>query len=80
MQICLECGKVFEDDEIVHWQECVGEFWGFPAYKTFSGCPSCEGAYEDAEECENCGKYFALSALDENHLCEYCRKESEDEE
>ena len=74
MQKCLECGKVFEDDEIAHWRESRGEFWGVPAYATMSGCPRCQGDYEEAEKCESCGKYFALSDLDENHLCENCKK------
>ena len=50
MQKCLECGKVFEDDEIAYWQESRGEFWGSPAYETMSGCPHCQGDYEEAYE------------------------------
>ena len=75
MNICLECGKTFEDSEIAHWQESRGEFWGFPAYETVSGCPRCQGDYEEAEKCESCGQYFTLDELDENHLCEDCREE-----
>lgn len=78
MQKCLECGKVFEDDEIAHWRESRGEFWGSPAYETMSGCPHCEGAYEEAHECEGCGEHFTLDELDENHLCEYCREDEDD--
>lgn len=52
MQKCLECGKVFEDDEIAHWQESRGEFWGFPAYESMSGCPHCHGACEEFNEDE----------------------------
>jgi predicted nucleic acid-binding Zn-ribbon protein len=80
MQKCLECGKVFEDDEIAHWQESRGEFWGFPAYETMSGCPHCQGDYEEAKECANCGEIFALSDLDFDGLCENCRKDEENEE
>jgi DNA-directed RNA polymerase subunit RPC12/RpoP len=80
MQICLECGKTFEDDEIECWQESRGEFWGEPAYENMSGCPHCGGAYEEAYECENCGEYFTLDELDENHLCEDCREDEEEEE
>ena len=78
MQKCLECGKVFEDDEIAHWQESRGEFWGSPAYETMSGCPHCQGDYEEAYECEECGQYFTLDELDENCLCEDCREDEED--
>lgn len=78
MKICLECGKVFEDDEIAYWQESRGEFWGFPAYESMSGCPDCHGGYEEAYQCENCGKYFTKDELDENCLCEDCREDEED--
>ena len=69
---------MFEDDEIAHWRESRGEFWGSPAYETMSGCPRCQGDYEEAYECENCGKYFTLDELDENYLCEDCRENEED--
>lgn len=80
MQKCLECGKVFEDDEIAHWQEIRGEFWGEPAYEDVSGCPYCQGDYEEAIKCESCGQYFTLDELDENHLCENCREDTDEEE
>ena len=79
MKICLECGEVFDDDEIAYWEERRGEFWGFPAYETMSGCPHCKGDYVEAYECENCGKYFTLDELDENHLCEDCREDEEED-
>lgn len=78
MLICLECGKTFEEDEIKHWKEDRGEFWGFPSYENMSGCPHCQGDYEEAYECENCGKYFTLDELDENYLCEDCREDEEE--
>lgn len=39
MYICGECGMIF--DEIAHWEESRGEFWGQPAYERMSGCPYC---------------------------------------
>ena len=77
---CLECGKVFEDDEIAHWQESRGEFWGEPAYETVWGCPHCQGDCSEAIKCESCGGYFTLDELDENHLCEDCREDTDEEE
>lgn len=40
---CPECGAIFDEDEIAHWQEERGEFWGFPAYEKLCGCPRCYG-------------------------------------
>lgn len=52
------CGCIFTDDEAGTYQECVGEFWGAPAYETFMCCPSCGGDefdeyYEEEEEEES---------------------------
>lgn len=80
MQICLECGKVFEDDEIAHWKEDRGEFGGEIAYEKMSGCPYCYGAYDEAKVCVNCGEVFAKRELDFDGLCEECREEKESEE
>ena len=80
MQICLECEKVFEDEEIAYWQESRGEFWGEPAYESMSGCPHCRGDYDEAIKCDACGQYFTLNELDENHLCEECREDTEQNE
>ena len=54
MQKCLECGKVFEDDEVAHWEEDRGEFWGVPCTETVSGCPHCRGDYDEAIKCDSC--------------------------
>ena len=80
MFICLECGKTFEEGEVARWREDRGEFWGFPCSEEVTGCPFCEGAYDEADECAECGKYFAKSDLDENHLCEDCRDDTDEEE
>lgn len=80
MFICLKCGKVFDEDEVKVWEEYRGEYWGMDAYETMSGCPSCEGSYEEAEQCTECGEYFFLFDLDENHLCENCREDTDEEE
>lgn len=49
---CLDCGRIFDEDEIAYWEEYRGEFWGSPAYETVSGCPSCYGDYEEFDEDE----------------------------
>ena len=38
---CNECGTIFDLDESETVQECVGEFWGAPAYNGYVGCPRC---------------------------------------
>lgn len=36
---CEDCGEVFETPDT--YSECIGEFWGAPAYETFGCCPFC---------------------------------------
>jgi hypothetical protein len=38
---CEDCGIEFEEEDMGTYQECVGEFWGFPAYESFDCCPNC---------------------------------------
>ena len=58
MYICKECGGVF--DEYAEDREVHDELDGAP-YESFAVCPYCSGTgFEDAEECEQCGEYFAM--------------------
>ena len=41
MIICGECGKRFGEEEIKTVSECVGEYWGVPAYQDYGTCPFC---------------------------------------
>ena len=48
MYKCNECGEEF--DEPVSYPECVGEYWGAPAYQSFYMCPCCKSDdFEPAE-------------------------------
>ena len=38
---CADCDTYFDEDELKTRQECMGEFWGSPAYETFACCPHC---------------------------------------
>lgn len=75
---CTSCGRVFDDP--YDYEECVGEFWGAPAYQRFSECPYCGGGYEEAESCGWCGEdmspeemiCFPLSGND--MICRDCFK------
>jgi len=40
MYRCPDCGLEFETP--VRVRECIGEFWGAPAYEEYSTCPRCE--------------------------------------
>ena len=68
---CLECGHIFEDGEKKHLVEHY-EYWGQPCSETIYVCPICNGNYEEAETCEECGGYFLADEL-EDGLCEKCR-------
>ena len=38
---CGLCGELFDEDELEHDYEYVGECWGQPAYEEISRCPYC---------------------------------------
>lgn len=54
MYKCNDCGAIFDEPKEV--QECMGEFWGAPAYDTFTYCPHCGSddfeEYDEDEEDE----------------------------
>lgn len=43
---CNECEAEFDEPD--SYRECMGEFWGAPAYQTFYVCPVCKS--EDFDE------------------------------
>lgn len=45
IMICNNCGAAFDEDDMVHTQECVGECWGQAAYQSVAGSPCC-GEYD----------------------------------
>ena len=63
MNICLECGITFTDEEIKRWTEAHGE--------TMSGCPKCLGGFTHAERCGCCGEYFPDGTIFDG-LCREC--------
>lgn len=67
MNICLDCGAVFEDSKVKRWTEPHGE--------PMIGCPLCGGSFESAERCEQCGKYYEKGTLFDG-LCEKCLRDS----
>lgn len=71
MYKCLECGHIFDEDEIGSYTESRGEFWGFPCAETMSGCPRCGGSYDEIKPCLVCGDYEDKECEDD--YCEYCK-------
>ena len=51
---CNNCDEVFDEDDLESRSECVGEFWGSPAYDSYGICPYCGSddydEYIDPEE------------------------------
>lgn len=45
---CYNCGKIFDESDAGVESECVGEFWGSPAYNNYNVCPACNS--EDIDE------------------------------
>lgn len=70
---CVECGCVFEDDEIIKWAETHGLKYG--PYETFTGCPHCKNGYEEATKCKICGEWFLEEELNGGCVCDDCVEE-----
>lgn len=70
--ICLDCGYQF--DEPRKYTETHG--LDSPPYEHMSCCPVCGGSYDEAVECDECGKLFPFGSghwIDETTLvCESC--------
>ena len=45
---CYDCGEIFDEEDADVRSECVGEFWGAPAYMDYNVCPRCGS--QDIEE------------------------------
>lgn len=71
--VCLECGEVFDENEIDCWEETHGLDCG--PYEQRSGCPYCGGAYVEAHLCDACGEYINTETyvkIDDQRYCECC--------
>lgn len=47
---CNDCDCEFDKPD--SYEECVGEFWGQPAYETFYICPGCGSPNYDEVDSE----------------------------
>jgi formylmethanofuran dehydrogenase subunit E len=71
--VCLECGEIFDENEIDCWEETHGLDYG--PYEPRSGCPYCGGAYVEAYRCDGCGEYINTETyveIDDQKYCEGC--------
>ena len=67
---CDNCGHLFEEGEQAVWYENQGECHGVAAMEKFSGCPLCQGDYEEVHQCEECGDWHYEDEL----YCGWCEK------
>ncbi len=72
MYICTCCGNLFEEPHTLLYD--YGYMGSAPVMERESVCPKCfEAAYEEAEECENCGKYMTKKQhRNGNGFCREC--------
>lgn len=68
---CLDCGHIFEEGEQARWSESRGEFWGVACSENMSGCPLCNGEYEETVQCAVCGSEHLEDELN-GGVCDEC--------
>lgn len=71
MYKCLDCGEIFEEPASV--RETHGFTDGFA--ETFYMCPHCNGDYEEAKQCKECGDWHTEGELYDG-WCEKCLRET----
>lgn len=47
---CCNCGKIFDESDILRIEESRGEYWGIPCTETMYYSPCCKDDYDVAEE------------------------------
>ena len=71
--VCLYCGNVFDEDELVSWEETHGLDVG--PYEQWAGSPCCREAYVQAYICDECGEYINTETyveIGDKKYCESC--------
>ena len=71
---CLDCGHIFEEGEQSRWEEHYPYGMGYAA-EEFSGCPICNGDFEETKQCEICGGEFLEDELNGGCVCDDCVEE-----
>lgn len=70
--VCVECQRLFSEDEVVIWEEDRGEYWGTPCHEEIGGCPECGGSYVQAHRCDCCGEWIEDIYIKTNDDKRYC--------
>ena len=73
--ICLECGHVFDEEDVCVWTESRGEYWGTPCHEEVRGCPECHGGYVETHLCDCCGEWIYdtyIKLKSGERICENC--------
>ena len=75
MYYCIECGHIFDKNDVAIWNESRGEYWGVLCSESVSGCPCCGGGYVETYMCSCCnewisGNYIKLEGGE--RICEHC--------
>ena len=72
MMICTECGHVFNDDEAFVVEETLDMIDGVAYRERSCVCPECNGEYEQAVQCAECGEWFRWDDLVSGRYCQRC--------
>ena len=73
MYRCCACGNLFEEGEQAVWEETHG--LDYPPYEKWSGCPVCNGDYDEVKQCDHCDEWHTEDELYAG-WCEKCLRES----
>ena len=72
MYKCNDCGLIFEEPSNYSEDRTPGGVSeGGSFIEHYVGCPRCGGSFDEAEECEECGKYYNIYEL-EDGICDKC--------
>ncbi len=70
MKICMECGEVFSDEEIIR-DHIPGSRYEPPEDDFYAPCGHEE--LEEAERCRYCNEWYAPGLMSEvDGMCEFC--------
>ena len=74
MYKCDDCGAIFSEEEMAHWSEGRGEYWGSSCSEEMCGCPHCHSTgYDEVKRCKLCDSYE--KEFVDDVCCEECKKE-----
>lgn len=73
MQMCPDCGEVYDPSDYYHCPKCSGEIEEEHGEKYYKKCPNCGGVMEwDCYWlCTNCGEEIETGEDDNDGIMEY---------